>query len=270
MYRKLLLCLPIAAIAHEVPVFIADQNAFSCSKVLWTQLDRAPGVVWLDLFANFARQECFDNFRFNTEGIALGLNWTCNEWWTAGIAAFYTRDHFHRRSHCGGRIVGIGIGPFACAYICNFFIETDLLYFYTRVRHKDKYSYPINQLMPHLGLGYDFCWGSFALEPYARLDWVVNWREHSHTNSMLRSEVGLSASRCLDYCWGSIVLRGSGAYLNKAPFEWDFFRTQNLGTWTVSALFQNRCGYFALLGYDGEAGDGYLSNEIQLKLGVEF
>ncbi len=253
MKRLLILLTGNAALfGSSIPHFIADNNAFTFSKVLEPHaLECCDYSLWADVFANFAS---FPGAHFHTEGVVLGYDRCCGSALTYGIGAGYSRNHYRK-----GRIVSLCIAPYATAYFSDFYMEGKLLYAYNRIKNEES-NFHINQLMPHLGFGYDYCCCSTIFEPFAMFDWVFN--NHS---SMLRSEVGLRIYKC----WDCLVLKAVGGYVNKAPFKMDF-HNQNLGTWGISALLKNNCGFFGMLSYDGEAGSGYLANLVQLTLGKDF
>jgi len=275
-----LCCSPLFGSSYpdRLPIFITDQNIFTYAQVL----EHATEDLWLDLFANIASQNEID---FHTEGLALGIQ-RCWRGGSLGLAAFYSRDHFHEDHHRDrGRIVSIGIGPYFRMQVCRLFAEAELIYVYNRIKnnrhlhsHTARSNYNTDQLMPHLKFAYDLCY----FEPFLTLDWAINWVSAvdemgtsgryfcSTFSSMLRTAVGLRASHCRQLCNGTLVLSAMASYVNKAPFELASFHCQNLGSWGLSLLYKNRCGYSAMIAYDGEAGDGYLSNLVELKFGMEF
>ncbi len=251
--RLLLATLCSLPLYGSTSIFIIDQNAFTFSQISIEE------GLYLDLFANIASQDELD---FHTQGLSMGIAECCGDW-TLGLAAFYSRDHFHHRGR--GRIVSIALTPYARVDACPFFAEGELLYAYTRVR-SDETTFHTDLLMPHLKFGMEFA----HFEPFATFDWAINWAPSHHTSSMLRNELALRAFQCWEICSGTLKLSGVGGYINKAPFHLDSFHNQNLGTWGISLRFENPCGSFAMLSYDGEAGSGYFSNLIQLKLGIGF
>lgn len=255
--KRLLILLTGNAVCfgHSIPLFITDNNAFTFSQVIETHPSECCDyTLWADVFANFAS---FPKVNFHTEGVVLGYDRCCGDALTYGIAAGYSRDYYHK--HESGRITSIFIAPYATAYFFDFYLEGKFLYAYNRIKNQTE-NFHIHNLMPHLGFGYDYCFCSTIFEPFAMFDWVFN-----QASSMLRSEAGLRIYKC----WDLVIVKIVGGYVNKAPFKMAF-HNQNLGTWGISALLKSHCGFFGMLAYDGEAGDGYLANMFQLTLGKDF
>ncbi|MBS0628599.1 MAG: hypothetical protein JSS30_00060 [Verrucomicrobia bacterium] len=244
----LLLALPLTASA---PIFIIDQNAFT-----YSQIDVQEGL-YLDLFANIASQDKLD---FHTEGLSLAVARCFGNCWTFGLAAFYSRNHYHEhRLHDRGRIVSVALTPYARLALCPFFAEAELIYAYSRIRNKET-NFHTDLLMPHLEVGLEFC----HFVPFVSFDWASNW--HHHYSSMLRSQAGIR----FPYSFGNLITTATFGYVNKAPFDLCRYSTQNLGTWGLSLRYENECCAFAMIKYDGEAGSGYFSNLIQLEFGIPF
>ena len=158
------------------------------------------------------------------------------------------------------------------------------------------------QATPHLGFGYDFIWNWFGLEPFAQFDWAVNledgfqesgagifdMKENSRTSSLLRSEVGLAFFQTCEFNNGGLfVAREKFSYVNKKPFHTgrvtaailgapgsftveSLTETQNLFAPGAELFYQWQNGVFASGLFEGEYGDGYISNNVYVKLGYEF
>ncbi|MDR3624554.1 MAG: autotransporter domain-containing protein [Chlamydiales bacterium] len=159
------------------------------------------------------------------------------------------------------------------------------------------------QIDPHLGLGYDIdmSWGN--IEPFAAFDWVVNWegslQEHgasnldmyqkSHTLSMLQSEVGVTFYQSFDKSFGQLCFKEGGSYINRAPFGTgkvttaifgspqfvtlqSFTKVQNLGALNLEFLANigKKRDISISLGYEGQFGLDYISNEILLRIAKQF
>ncbi len=159
------------------------------------------------------------------------------------------------------------------------------------------------QIAPHLGLGYDIdvSWG--IIETFAAFDWVVNWegslQEHgagdldmyqkSHTSSMLQSEIGVKLHQSFCKSSGQFCLKEGVSYINRAPFGTgkvttailgspqfvtlrSFTKVQNLGAFNLE--FQANVGkkrdVSISLGYEGQFGSHYTSNEIMLRIAKQF
>ncbi len=274
-------------------------------------------ALWLDGFAEFSSQKAQDQtpgFKFNSEGIVLGYDRFCTENGMIGIATSYIHSNYHEHHNSGkGEINSVVLAPYATAYFYNAYIETALTAAYNHInnhRHIDfpgfkataSSSFHTYQLVPQLGVGYDFKrFGWFVFEPFALFDWVVNWqddfkerggkafnaKQRNRTSSMLRSELGLRLYQNFDRNWGTFVMREVAAYVNKAPhkigaitaalvdipssFTVESFKDhQNLFTLGIAGLIKGKNGFFGMFAYDGEIGSGYISNEVQFKVGKFF
>ncbi|MCX6991110.1 MAG: autotransporter domain-containing protein [Chlamydiae bacterium] len=159
------------------------------------------------------------------------------------------------------------------------------------------------QLLPHLEIGYDYqrSWGDII--PFSSVDWAITWqrayREHGASpfnarskdkcNSMARSETGLKFSEKWKKSWGAFLLREKLSYVFQKPFGTGTVNTSLTGiptAFTVSAVNQNLnladLGLdFAVvvgknkpttmnLGYEGEFGSKYFSNQLMLTIRKDF
>ena len=164
-------------------------------------------------------------------------------------------------------------------------------------------SHNMWQLTPQLSFGY-LCWAaSWGLEPFIAEDWVFNFEakvaEHgaadldssikARNSSLLRSAIGLNIYKDYTFTNKSVLLfRATGAYVNKVPFNLgkmavsffqvetgsfeviSFTKTQNLGMAGVEFVYGATNGMFGSIQYDGEFGQGYSANELQLQVGYSF
>ena len=159
------------------------------------------------------------------------------------------------------------------------------------------------QLVPHLELGYEklLSWGEIL--PFSALDWAITWQrgysEHgaspfnatskSHSNSMARSETGLKFCEKWSFCWGAFFLREKVSYVFQKPFGTGIVNSAFTGiptSFTISAVNQNlNLGDVAIdftaaigkrnptcvsLGYEGEFGSKYWSNQLMLTVKKDF
>lgn len=179
--------------------------------------------------------------------------------------------------------------------IFNAFENNRVIFFpgFSKTAHANIYSW---QLVPHLEIGYDleFSWGDII--PFSAVDYAVNWqrgyaekgaapfnaKEHRKTNSMIRSETGLRINEMWFFEWGSFFLREKVSYIFAKPFSNTLttFLTGIPSTFSVTALTKNlnlgsvgfelfanigkRSPFSIKLGYDGEFGSNYISNEVTL------
>lgn len=151
------------------------------------------------------------------------------------------------------------------------------------------------ELIPHLELGYDtqFSWGE--LIPFTTADWAINFqnaytehgaypynaRQKANSTSMVRSETGLKFCEKWQMDSGTFCLKQKISYVFEKPFGTGTVNTDFVGMpglFTVRAVNQNmNLGAFGLnflmvfgkenpikldLGYQGEFGSNYVSNEL--------
>ncbi len=151
------------------------------------------------------------------------------------------------------------------------------------------------ELIPHLELGYDtqFSWGD--LIPFTTADWAINFqnaytehgaypynaRQKANSTSMVRSETGLKFCEKWQMDLGTFCLKQKISYVFEKPFGTGTVNTDFVGMpglFTVRAVNQNmNLGAFGLnflmvfgkenpikldLGYQGEFGSNYVSNEL--------
>ncbi|MBY0530319.1 MAG: autotransporter domain-containing protein [Rhabdochlamydiaceae bacterium] len=159
------------------------------------------------------------------------------------------------------------------------------------------------QLLPHLEVGYEgeFSWGKMI--PFTSLDWAITWQRgyqeqgagpfnavsRAKNSSMMRSETGLKFCEKWQFTWGAFFLREKASYVFEKPFSTGTVNTAFVGTpgaFTVTAINQNlnlaAIGINFLiaigkhkpvtidLGYEGEFGSSYWTNELLLRIGKNF
>ncbi len=319
---------------NAISRFVIDNTMFAYSDMLDSHLALAhlnhnscgqPACgcsdFWMDGFADFAHQEGQDQtpgFTFESEGIFVGYDKYIAKDTLVGITTGYSHSHYHEDSHFGkGDVNAYILSPYGIIYYCDAFIEGALTWSYNWIKNKRHIEFQnydatassthhSNQLMPHLAFGYDWnsCYGVF--EPFAELDWVINWdqgfKEHgsddfdfhqkSSTSSILRSKVGLSVYEtwdCRDQygCGTTYTLKGTAAYVKKSWFGVGKVKTalvhnskyftletfkqdQNLFTFGLTGLFNGTGGWYGSISYDGEFGSNYVSNDVQLQIGKYF
>jgi autotransporter-associated beta strand protein len=159
------------------------------------------------------------------------------------------------------------------------------------------------QLVPHLEVGYNlkYKWGS--LTPFTSVDWAITWqrkyeeqgaiffnaRSKAKSNSILRSETGVKRFERWDNCWGSFFLQEKIAYVFETLFGTDDVATALTGIpidFTTKALQKNlnladiaidfavafgkKKSTTLSLGYEGQVGPHYWSNQVVLALNKMF
>ena len=114
----------------------------------------------------------------------------------------------------------------------------------------------------------------------------LSMKINGRTSSILRSEAGVRFYQEWVGEWGSCILKETLAYINKQPFSVGAMTAAVVGapaTFTVSSFRHNQSliapgieflyrkkNTMLSLGYDGEFGSGYTSNEVQLRFGEYF
>ncbi len=159
------------------------------------------------------------------------------------------------------------------------------------------------QLIPHLEAGYDigFSWGNMV--PFTAADWAISWqrsynehgaspfnvRQKAKNTSMVRSETGLKFSEQWDYHWGSFFLKEKASYVFEKPYGTGTVNSSLVGvpnSFTLTSVNENlNLGsvgmdfVFAIgkqkpvkieLGYEGEFGANYWSNDLVLTINKDF
>jgi autotransporter-associated beta strand protein/predicted outer membrane repeat protein len=159
------------------------------------------------------------------------------------------------------------------------------------------------QLLPHLEVGYTVqCFWADVI-PFSSLDWAVTWQngyeEHGASpfnakadgqrSDMVRSETGFKFTEKWDQTWGAILLREKLSYVFQKPFGMNEIQTSFVGipsSFTVTGVNETlNMGEIGLdfglvmgrkkpvtanLGYQGEIGTGYWSNQLTLTLQKDF
>ena len=166
--------------------------------------------------------------------------------------------------------------------------------------HSDIFSW---QLVPHLEVGYDFAFSWGDLIPFTSADWAISWQrgyqEHgaspfnakqkANNSSMVRSETGLKFLEKWEKSWGAFILEEKASYVFEKPFGTGTVNTSFVGTpgsFTVVAVNRNlNLGVVGLnflvavgkenpikvnLGYEGEFGANFWSNDVTLTLTKDF
>ena len=159
------------------------------------------------------------------------------------------------------------------------------------------------QFNPHLEIGYDVPVAKIEITPFSSLDWPISWQgsytetgaapfntsQPAVTSSMVRSETGLKFLETWKRPWGRILMREKVSYVFEKPFGTSNVTASFVGTpgsFTVAALTQNlNLGVVAIdiiamigkiapisviLGYEGEFGSNYWSNQAMLTLKKRF
>ncbi len=326
---------------NAIPRFVIDDTMFAFSDMLndhfafrhlshilqnrcYCQTECADecgcGGFWIDGYADFVKQEAWaetPGFRFNSEGVFLGYDQNYSKDTVVGATLGYNHSHYRVNNHFGnGNINSFVIAPYGLTYCGDFYIDAALTYAYSRIKNERNIvftgfdgeaesSHHSNQLMPHLGFGYD-CNTNYCgvIEPFAEFDWVFNWdedfrefgsdafdfRQKHNASWILRSKVGLNMYQTWDYGCNdcdTFVLEETFAYVNKTlnnvgkvkatlPGNSHFFTVKilkkdlNLFNFGINALYKGINGFYGSLTYDGEFGHNYVANEVQFQIGKLF
>ena len=108
-------------------------------------------------------------------------------------------------------------------------------------------------------------------------------------SSLIRSETGVKFSEGWNYNWGTIFLNEKVSYIFQTPFNTGLFTGSFVGmpgSFTVNALNQNlnlgsvgfnvqinrgtKNPWKFTLGYEGEFGSHYLSNQVLINFSKDF
>jgi len=262
------------------------------------------------VFGQLDGQDQTPGFSFDSDGLFVGYDKYLDQNTLVGLTAGYSHSRYHENNRFGkGNIYSYVVSPYTIIYRGDAFIEGAITWSYNAIKNKRYIGFQgyysiahsrhhSNQLMPHLAIGYDWqgCYG--VLEPFAEFDWVFNreqaYREHGSNvfdfqqkrsdSSVLRSKLGFNVYYTSD--WG-IMLKGCAAYVNKAFFDVGkvqaalvgnpkyftlktFKQNQNLFTLGVTGLFEGSDGWYGSVAYDGEFGNKYIANDLQLQFGRAF
>lgn len=274
-------------------------------------------AIWMGAFGDIAHEKAEHQapaFDFNTEGVVVAFDVFGKNESVVGIGIGYAHSHIHEQQDAGKANINYYIATaYGTKYFSKFYLEGVFWGVFNQIHNERHIFYPgVDvtakskiygwQFTPHLGLGYDaeMSWG--GIEPFAAVDWAINWerkfqehgagslnmREKSHTSSMLRSEGGLRFFETWEWDWGYILLKEKLSYVNMTPFgsgkvtaaivgDPSFFTVEilnstiNLGAAGLDFCFQpGKKSPLITLSYNGEFGMKYRSSEVLLKIAKNF
>ena len=166
--------------------------------------------------------------------------------------------------------------------------------------HSDIFSW---QMIPHLEVGYDFSFSWGDLIPFTSADWAICWqrgyqeqgasafnaKQRANNSSMVRSETGFKFSEKWEKSWGAFILKEKASYVFEKPFGTGSVNTSFVGmpgAFTVVAVNRNlNLGALGLnflvaigkekpvkvdLGYEGEFGSNFWSNDLMITFSKDF
>lgn len=272
--------------------------------------------LWTMGFGGFNHQNSQDQtspFDFNDGGFFAACDYGNTDQWYIGTLAGYAYTSIQEDHSMGNGHLNAGyLSVYGMKSYCDFFMDAAIWGEYMSVNQKRAISFPgfgecakssyhAKQLDFHFGMGSDFNTNSGTIEPFALLDWVVEWdpsysekgaapynmRVSSRTSSMLRIETGLNGYATTTYDWGIFILQVKLSYIYKKPHNVGdldvaivgtpesfivkaFTSKQNLISPAVELFWQTSWGGFGSLSYNGEFGSGYNSNQIYGKIGYSF
>ncbi len=168
-------------------------------------------------------------------------------------------------------------------------------------RETAKSSYHAKQLDLHFGTGYDFNINTVTIEPFGLLDWISEWdpsysekgaapynmKVSSRTSSMSRFETGLKGYRTTTYSWEIFIAQAKLSYVYKKPHHVGHLNAAIVGALTsfvveaftaeqslispaLELFWQTNWNGYGSIGYSGEFGGGYNSNQFYVKIGYSF
>jgi autotransporter-associated beta strand protein len=288
--------------------------AFGSEKGLpFAQPSTFKNGFWAAPFALIAtqdEQEQNPSFNFQAEGGMVGRDYMFEDNYLLGGSIGYAHIHQHDQNDNGHASMNF---YFAALYSDlawgQFYLNPALFVAYVHDDNVRKIQYATVdatakahihswQLMPQLELGYTIQKKNKALEPFALLDWSINWQgsytekgsslwnwhQKAANTSFLRSEFGCRFYQNWLMKWGALVLSAKGSYVNKQPFGTgtvtaslsgvpgsvsveSFTKNQSLagvGLFLLAHFGQKRDLYLQLA-YDGEYGAGYSGSEFFIK-----
>ena len=255
------------------------------------------------------------SFDFISEAALFGFDYREFNKGLAGISFGYMHSYFYDAEHQGnGKINSAFLSFYGNALISDFYIEPALWGIFNKTKNTRHITFPdysedahaniFNwQLVPHLGLGYDFDmpWGG-GITPFTTFDCSINWqRGYTETgaspfntlqkgkfSSMIRSETGFKLYETWAFNWGLLFLKEKISYIYEKPLGTNLTAsiTGIPSSFTVTAITQsvNLSSFglelFATIGhdkpvglsisYDGEFSKDYLANEVMLTISKSF
>jgi uncharacterized protein with beta-barrel porin domain len=274
--------------------------------------------TWGSVFGSFAHEKEQDQtpaFNMSAGGVLVGFDAFGFSHATIGGTLGYAHIDINEDNHFGHQQSNDYVASvYTDFYVSNFFLDLAVWGGYHHTDGKRHVFFPgFNenahskthgwQVVPHMMLGYDIetCWSTF--EPFAQIDWAVNFEhafkeygagvlnmsQKAHTSSLLRSEVGLAAFQTHTACNGGLfVIREKLSYVNKKPFHSGrvtaaivgapggsftvetLTGTQNMVSPGLELYYQTPSDVFISATYEGEFGSGYRSNSILAKIGKAF
>ncbi len=277
-----------------------------------------PYEVWVSGFVEFAHQDAKNHnpsFNFISEGALIAFDYSkfCDKIIGGGIG--YAHSQVYDSSHMGKSQIPYYFATLYGSFLINrFYIEPGFLVAFHQIQSKRNISYPgVNvtakgkmngwQIDPHLSIGYDIDTSWSGIEPFAALDWVVNWegdlnehgasaldmRQNAHTSSMLQSEIGIRLFQSISRTSGRYGIKEEASYINRAPFGTgsvtaaivgspsfmtlqSLTNVQNLGSITIELFAEvgKNKNIVINLGYEGEFSASYISNEVLLRIAKQF
>ena len=273
--------------------------------------------VWIDGFVELSSQGAQNqvpSFDLFSGGFLIGFDSYLNNRGEVGCAIGYARDTVQQTGNVGSNVTNLCVSTlYGTYYLGQAYIEAEVWGTYDRFKTERIVSYPgfyakakgeFNgaQVTPHIGLGYDFVFKHGVIEPFAMVDWAVNFQQgyteqgasplnmiiQGSTSSMLRCEAGLSCYQMWEGDSGVLVVREIGSYVYKRPYSLgrmtaaivgaegtfindSFTDIQNLVSPSFEIFYRHKkSGTFGSLLYEGEFGNGYQTNEALMRIGKYF
>jgi uncharacterized protein with beta-barrel porin domain len=303
----------------EETAFVADNERIanpSPRSAMHAPAQATDSQIWALGFGGWSSQDAQDEnpaFNFNTGGFLIAYDYGNTDQGCIGALAGYAHTSVQQDQSMGNSDINAGyFSIYGMKMFSDFFIDAAIWgqcmgvdqnrnLVFPGFNETANSSYHAGQLDLHFGTGYDFQINSGTIEPFALLDWVMEWdpsysemgaypynMDVSSRNSwMLRFETGLNGYKTNTYSWGIFILQGKLSYVYKKPHNVGqlhaailtappgliveaFTSTQSLISPGVEFFWQTNWNGFGSITYEGEFGSGYSSNQFYGKIGYSF
>ncbi len=274
--------------------------------------------LWISGFADFAyesKESQNPAFNFISEGGLIGFDYESALHNRVGCSLGYAHSQVYDHDDMGGANIPYYFGSLYSTFSLNqFYFQTAFWAVFHQIHNHRTIHYPgvdtkakgtINgwQIDPHLEFGYDGETSWSTIEPYAAIDWAINWegsfkehgagdlnmRQQSHSLSMLQSEVGIRFYQSISKSYGRFGFKEGASYINRVPFGTgavtaaivgspafvtlqSFTNTQNLGAIALDGFAElgAKQDVHISIGYEGQFGSSYFFNEVLLNIAKRF
>lgn len=297
-------------------VWLTDNKLGSPRNKINTPIKSTDSQIWGAIFGQFSKQDSQNQtpaFNFNSGAVLAAYDYGNLDQGCIGALAGYAFTSVHQHQSMGKSHINAGyLSVYGMKWFSDFFLNAAIWGNYMSIDQKRIISYPgfnqtanssyhAGQLDLHFGTGYDFSLPTGIVEPFALLDWIVEWdpsysekgaspynmKVSSRTSSMLRFETGLNGSHTATFSWLVLVTQAKLSYVYKKPYNIGhlhaaivnapalfsteaFTASQNLVSPALELFGQTNWNGYGSIAYEGEFGSGYYSNQFYVKIGYLF